>query len=220
MIQLFKQNKEFLVPYFVVFIPISVCLLIFPKADIHIFFNKFHTNFLDFLIPNLTNLGDGFVYFGFIFILLFVKYRYSLASLISLLISMPLMYILKQIIFNNLSRPRTFFNEIYLGSYKLYLVPGTNPEMMDSFPSGHTTTAFAMFFILSAIIKNKILKFIFFILAISVGYTRIYMSNHFLVDVAGGSFLGLSASFLAVHFSNKLKKQWIEKSIIIQIKKV
>lgn len=77
-----------------------------------------------------------------------------------------------------------------------------------SFPSGHTTLA-TIFFLLTAYffkdyIKNRIYKviiFIFFVfLILLIAVSRVYLGAHFVSDVFGGFFLGLSVVFLAILF--------------------
>jgi membrane-associated phospholipid phosphatase len=214
MLKLFKANLCFFVPYFAFLITALSAMIIFTKAEIHIWFNGFHTHLLDKMIPVYTYLGDGTVAFILLIAFLFVKFRYAIASALSNVFVILSTYVLKQIIFNNEPRPRRFFTEIYTGAYDLYLVPGTNPEWMDSFPSGHTTTAFATYFLIAAVSKNNYVKTGMFLLALSVGYTRIYMSNHFLQDVAGGAFLGVALSLTGLWIADKIRKDWAEKSLL------
>jgi membrane-associated phospholipid phosphatase len=212
--KIFEENKIFLIPYFILLSSTLIVISIFSKAEIHIWFNGFHTRLFDKIMPIYTNLGDGTVSFVLLIVLLFIKYRWAVASAVSNVLVIISTYVLKQIIFNNAPRPRNFFENIYTGHYHLYLVTGTNPEWMDSFPSGHSTTAFAVFFLIAAVSKNKFIKAAMLFLAITVGYSRIYMSNHFLQDVVGGSVLGLSSTICGLLIADKIKTDRIEKSIL------
>ncbi|PIZ76284.1 hypothetical protein COY05_01850 [Candidatus Peregrinibacteria bacterium CG_4_10_14_0_2_um_filter_38_24] len=89
-----------------------------------------------------------------------------------------------------------FFTEFILK----YTVLRARPERMlifendPSFPSGHTTMSFIffmlLFFILKDRIKNKSLKFLFFVSCFSaaslIGFSRLYLHVHYPSDIAGG----------------------------------
>ena len=66
-----------------------------------------------------------------------------------------------------------------------------------SFPSGHTTSAFAICTILSLIIPNATIPF--FLLALLCGISRIYLGVHWPSDVVVGALLGTITS-LIVYF--------------------
>ena len=75
----------------------------------------------------------------------------------------------------------------------------------NSFPSGHTTAAFAMYCSFSYYVKSKRVDLVLFLVAFLVGYSRIYLSQHFLIDVIFGAILGVLASFLAFYVSGLFK---------------
>jgi membrane-associated phospholipid phosphatase len=72
--------------------------------------------------------------------------------------------------------------------------------MERSFPSGHTCTAFCLFCFLAFILtpRYKWLGLVFFILAMAVGYSRIYLAAHFFLDVYVGSIIGVIFTILVV----------------------
>ncbi len=212
--EIIKKNRIFFLPYIILLIISIILIITQSKADIHIAFNSFHNSFLDTVMPFYTYLGDGAVSFVLLIVFLFIKYRFAVASAISNILVIVSTYLLKQIIFNNEARPRKFFSEIYTENYILYLVPGTNPEMLDSFPSGHSTTAFATYFLIAAVSNNQFVKVLMLFFAVTIGYSRIYMSNHFLQDVVGGSFLGIILSILGLLIASGMKSNWAEKSLL------
>jgi membrane-associated phospholipid phosphatase len=75
-----------------------------------------------------------------------------------------------------------------------------------SFPSGHTATFFAFFFSLSIIccaenIKGKnILSFLCFLCATFGAYTRIYLSQHFALDIFAGILIAILSTLLLYYF--------------------
>ncbi|MBC2857187.1 phosphatase PAP2 family protein [Cetobacterium sp. 2A] len=58
-----------------------------------------------------------------------------------------------------------------------------------SFPSGHTLTAFSAYFFLYLESDEKIMKFLWILLGILVGFSRIYLSYHWLSDVLASTIL-------------------------------
>lgn len=101
-------------------------------------------------------------------------------------------------------RPRPNFSGVDL----LLLIQ--NPWVFDfsgrfnSFPSGHTTTSFALAYALSRSYPR--FATIFYAIAAMVGLSRIYLGSHYPSDVAGGALLGLGVSMFL--FSEARKKQW------------
>ena len=99
----------------------------------------------------------------------------------------------------------------------LNLVPGFENYLYNSLPSGHSTSAFTTFLCLALIIENKAMKFGLFMMALTVGFSRVYLSQHFLNDVYAGSLIGVITSFLIYQFifiSERTKNAlWMEKSL-------
>lgn len=128
------------------------------KAATHLEFNSFHSHFFDIFFAYITHLGDGFTLTLVVIMLLTVRFRYALIVGMANLIASIITQSLKHTIFADVVRPKKFFE----GMYDIYLVPGINNHLYYSFPSGHSTCAFSMYFALALIVKNKFLKFAFF----------------------------------------------------------
>jgi undecaprenyl-diphosphatase len=63
-----------------------------------------------------------------------------------------------------------------------------------AFPSGHTAIAFASATVLTALVPRAAPAF--FLLALAIGYSRIYVGVHWPLDVAGGAVVGVATALL------------------------
>lgn len=105
-------------------------------------------------------------------------------------------------------RPGRYFSHIE-AIHKVYDMPLTGNN---SFPSGHTTTAFAMFSMLSLVNRYKRWQSCFFVLALLVGYSRIYLGHHFFKDVYVGALCGYISSVIVFWFFRN--KEFNEKPLL------
>lgn len=189
---LLRKNAIFFIPY-IILLAFSLCiLLLFNKASIHLFINRFHSGFFDFFFKYFTHLADGlFILFIGILFFAFNKIR-SLFILVSFGLSSAVTQILKKVIYYEQLRPGVFFNDLS----NLYIVPGVDIHGYFSFPSGHTTGAFCLATCL-VLSDNKTKWHLFLLLyALLAAYSRMYLSQHFLVDVVVGSTIGVCSAFV------------------------
>ena len=80
----------------------------------------------------------------------------------------------------------------------------SNPSLGKSFPSGHTSQAFAMATTLTLQYKKWYVTAPAYLWAGCVGYSRLYMGKHYPTDVLAGAVLGAGSSYLGYIISNKL----------------
>lgn len=210
--QLLKRNKYFLVPYLFTLIICVIILLSFSKTELHILSNKANSSFFDYFFKYTTNLGDGAVIAILTIALLFVKYRYAIVFLSGSLLTATIINLLKKVVLGDVFRPSKYF-ELY-ETYQLHFVEGVKLHSLYSFPSGHTGTAFNVFFMLALISPGKWLKLFWFFMAAVVGYSRVYLSQHFLIDITVGSVIGTTIILLMFIWLNKSDKIWLDKSLI------
>lgn len=79
----------------------------------------------------------------------------------------------------------------------------TNYPTDYSFPSGHATISFAAATILSAFDKKR--KRYFYLLAVLISFSRVYLGYHYILDIFIGAFLGLIiAQLILIHQSHHL----------------
>ncbi len=211
--ELLRRNSKILYSY-LVFLALGITLvLVFGKADIHIFINSKATPFADFVFKYLTHLGDGLSAVAVILLLLFFSFRSSFTQFMAFLSSGLIAQLLKRFAFKGMPRPRTFFE----GIYDLHLVEGIKVLKLHTFPSGHTATAFALFFCLIFTTKNSYLRVFYFLLALLVGYSRMHLSQHFFPDVLAGSFIGVITAILSIYIVNRWKASWLDRSLQKQL---
>ena len=107
-----------------------------------------------------------------------------------------------------IARPRPYAdpNSMF---YRLWLTVGQNVESDKSFPSGHTTAAFASMTPVMILCKPKY-KIAAFCFAFLMGIARIYLVVHFPSDVLAGMIVGIFAGCIAVLIAAKLPRRWYE----------
>ena len=189
-------------PTLVLALVLGIALLLVPKAELHLALCQPHTALLDKLVPLFTNLVDWLPYLS---VLLLLFYRAGWATFLAsnLLLTTLIVQPIKHIV--NAPRPLTWFAE-HMPDQTLPLVDGIRMNLWLSFPSGHTATFFALFFSLSVIccaenIKGKnILSFLCFLCATFGAYTRIYLSQHFALDIFAGILIATLSTILLYYF--------------------
>lgn len=107
-----------------------------------------------------------------------------------------------------IARPRPYADESSI-FHQLWLLVGHNVESDKSFPSGHTTAAFATM-TPAFILGNRKVKAASLIFAFLMGLARIYLVVHFPSDVLAGMIIGIFAGSLAVLIAQKLPRKWYQ----------
>ncbi len=207
-----KSSRTQIVSLFVIWIIIASFLCTYGKINIQHFLNNAHSEFLDSFFKYWTWLGSGWVALGLIlFIFVFVNLRWGILLTISNVTTGLVVQGFKSFVFDDILRPAATLKN-------LHFVQGVDLHYYNSFPSGHTATAFALFFALSLMMESKPAKWLFFVVAILIGYSRIYLSQHFLTDVLGGSITGTVLFLLTLwFFGNKWQK--LDCSLLTLLKK-
>lgn len=190
-----KYNSIYLLLYLLLLSIVGYVLLNFGKVPIHREMNTYVGNpFIDQLFAYITHLGDGLFAVLVAFAFAFKNVRVSLYILLSYAGAGIVSYILKHWIYYEVTRPHFVFQ--YYVREHIQLVDGVDVVAFHSFPSGHSLSAFALFFCLLFISKNHFSKILFFMLAVLAAYSRVHLSQHWLIDVYVGSIIGVSFSVL------------------------
>ncbi len=204
-----KQYWAFWIPYFVFLIVLSVLIIIKEKGDLHLWLNSCHTDVADVFFRYYTQVGE-WVPFVVGAGLLFYRYRAALLVFSSQIAAGLMTQILKRLF--DVDRPKRYFSEFF-PDIELPQVLGVHLHSSHSFPSGHTTAAFAFFLSLAFLTKNKLLQCLYCLLGILVGYSRIYLSQHFATDVLAGAIVGVVMTVFCLYVIDGRNPVWYEKSL-------
>lgn len=200
------------------FVLFSLFLLsvIVEKGQDVIFINGNHSTFTDYFFSFVTNLGDGVIFVVIIFATLFIRFGYALICGVAWILHGIFVSIFKRIIFPALPRPKNV-----LDNDVLHFIPGVKVFGQNSFPSGHTATAFCAAILIGYISKSPKWTVITLILALMVGYSRIYLLQHFLVDVAAGAIIGcFTAYFVWRVYESNQTPDWTNKKLRLSFNRI
>jgi len=200
--EIIAGNRIFFSLWLLFFFIGLIFLLLVGKADSFVDLNPYHRSTLDTIFAWITFMGDGlFTVIVFVILLLRRHWSRAIQVIAAFLLSALIAQILKNIF--SMPRPKQFFRP---GVYPYFIDKVTHVGFA-SFPSGHTTSIFALATLLAIFTKNRIAKIACLIGGILVGYSRLYLGQHFLGDVLMGSVIGTTTAVL-IHwlFVQKLQR--------------
>lgn len=204
-IQLISRARYFLIPWLLFIIIAGIVLCVFPKSAIHLAVNARNNSFLDVIMPWVTLGADGWTIVAACLLMFAWNRRAAIFISLACLLPSAITWILKSTIFQGEPRPKWYFT--YTEKFDLHYVPGVENWQYDSFPSGHTTVGFAFFFAIAICLRNTKYAFPLFLAALAVGYSRIYLSQHFLLDVYFGSIIGTIVTLII--FAEAHRRNWV-----------
>jgi membrane-associated phospholipid phosphatase len=180
-------NRNYFICYLLFFAIGLIFLLSVGKANSFVELNPYHRSALD------TFFGDG--RFAIVICLIYlVLRRWSRA--LQLIAAFLFSALVAQILKNVFSMPRP---KQYFGAGYSYFIDGVTHVGFASFPSGHSTSVFALATLLAIFDGNKKWNILYLLAAAAVGYSRIYLGQHFLGDVLVGSVIGVGTA-VGIHW--------------------
>ena len=170
--------------------------------DHNLFFviNSISNPFLDSFFVLITYVGSSVFWILMIALFWIKKQRkVSIYLIFAFIIDSISLVFLKWLFFR--PRPYESFSNLKILSFEI--------EASPSFPSGHTERAFSGATVLSSIYKK--FRIPFFILALLVGLSRIYIGMHYPIDTLVGMINGILFGLITLTFPIKTLQKKLEK---------
>ena len=223
-----KTLLVYVIAYLVLLTVVLGLLYTYPKAELHMMLNAYHTRLEDTFFKYFTILAEWPLYALALLPLLWKKIKITLFFAISELTGGAVLQALK--FFFKSDRPASVFENY--PDMTLPLVEGVNMHHGNSFPSGHASTFFVFCTCCALILAYRHQKrarqlraaanpevgeshkanlvskrfllsltmLSLLIFAVLGAYSRIYLSQHFLSDVCVGSIIGFTTPLLIFYF--------------------
>lgn len=190
--QIIYHNRYFLGIFSLYITAGALSFIWYRQGSETLFMDSHHTPWMDFFFVFITQLVEGISLSVVFTVLLFSRLRYFLMFAINMLIVGAVIIWLKHVVFADHVRPALFFGS----TQHLRFVEGRPVLSRYSFPSGHTASAFAVALMLAIFIRRTWISMLLLGTALLVGLSRIYLLEHFWVDVYFGSLVGVTVTLL------------------------
>ena len=193
----FSKNSIFLALSLMLAVALGLALLYIPTGELHLLLCDHHTLARDIFYRYYTTIAEWFPYVVCVAILLLGRIGDGAFASSAMILSALMTQLVKHIV--HAPRPLTWF-AANMPDIQLPLVEGVKMNYWYSFPSGHTTSFFALAFVASILLtrlpgnprfSSILVQILLFVLAALGGYSRIYLSQHFAMDVFAGILVGI-----------------------------
>lgn len=192
-VDLFRKNWLFFGLYALVLLVVGVLQLFYSQEQLMQWVNYRNTETADVVFTYITYMGDGAFSVVVCLILLVYNWRVGFMAFASFALAALTSLFLKTVVYPNSLRPLKFFEH---STYEYHIIKGLDIYSYNSFPSGHTTTAFALFSLLAFLDPQKNRGWFWLLLGILTGYSRVYLFQHFVEDAFAGSLVGTMATVI------------------------
>lgn len=217
--KLLRANAWFFACFVLFLVVGAILLLVLDKGDAVMYFSNHRSPFGDMFFLYFTRMGEGLLYIVLAVSFLFIRFRTAI-YLPMIGISVMIVSNITKRIFAN-PRPWLYYNDLGLVDQ---IIPVAGAPLLggaNSFPSGHTMSAFAMYTFLALVLPRKNgWGILLFTIALLVGVSRIYLVVHFLEDVYLGAIMGVLIAVVFYYLHSKYPKQaWADQSLLTVRKK-
>ena len=198
----FRQQHFFWIAYAVFCIAGYAMLLLHGKEGSFLMLNAYHRDWLDRFFISFTHTGNGWtaVLLSLLFYFVFRKRKLALVLFFSYALTGIVAQAIKPLV--EAPRPGSYFS-----THLPFFIDAIQHHGNNSFPSGHTVTAFATAAVLALYTRSRWLHLLLILLAVGAGYSRIYLSQHFLEDVLAGSLIGVTGAGLCEYWFRKVQEE-------------
>lgn len=191
-----KTYRWYYYPVGIFLVAAAVAAGLLPYGEEILFLNDLRFEPFNTVFRMITGLGEPYMWILAVIYYLVRDRRLAVPVIAAGLLVIPVSYIVKDKA--GTDRPYTHFQNIGK-SDQVVVVPGVALNKgKTSFPSGHTMSAFGLYSMLTLLSggKNRYLMFAMAGISVLTGISRIFLVQHFLVDVIGGAVFGMLISGL------------------------
>lgn len=185
---LLKKNRVFYLTFLLIWLVTGTLMLLYTKGQLIHWVNDHYNVWTDLFFDYATYLGDGAFFGVVIVVMFFLARRLGELALASFAVSSLLSVFFKQVVFPGRFRPLKYFEH---SRWEYHLIKGLKIHEYNSFPSGHTISAFTLFGMLALLDTRKNWGWFWALLAATVGYSRVYLFQHFVEDAFAGALIGV-----------------------------
>ncbi len=148
---------------------------------------------LDAVMPIWTHFGDGWFFSVAVIAMLLLRWRSGLVLLLLGVAQLLVSAVLKRGVFRGTPRPKVYFEQL---GVPLDFIEGVTVHGHHAFPSGHSMTVFAIATFFLLYVRTGWVAMAGLFVAVTTAFSRIYLLQHFLIDVTIGSLIGVSLGTL------------------------
>lgn len=160
----------------------------------------------------INMLGDGILFACIAPVLLLHKFRRFLYFALVIIIQTLIVQLFKRGLLTSYPRPYKFFQENF--NYLLDIGDHVNMHYVDTFPSGHATTAFSIGIFAMFFVKKSYQQLLILFIVCVAAMARVYLAQHFFYDICAGLFCSLITFQFADILYEKLKIYKIRGSLL------
>ncbi len=177
---------------------LMVSSLIWGRETLFLLFNKNLGTITDSFFVICSNLAEGWIWIPYLIIVFGLFKKDWQFIFLNFVFSTLFTQVPKQLFFDKITRPIAS----NIPKSFIHTVNGVEMHTLNSFPSGHTATAFTLFLLTVYLFENKWALILGLIYAVLCGYSRVYLGQHFPLDLGGG----ILAAILSIEISKRIRK--------------
>jgi membrane-associated phospholipid phosphatase len=176
------------------------------RIPVFLFLNTDGGPFMDQFFKWATWGAEGWIWIPYLAVVFGWFKKDAKLIVLSFLLSTLFTQIPKQFIWDNISRP--IASGIPLN--EIHTVPGVVMHAWNSFPSGHTATVFTLCLLTTYLFPTKWVFAIGALYAMVCAYSRVYLGQHFPMDLGGGIIVAILSVQISIMLHQKISSRKIK----------